>query len=97
MIDTSFAGATVLVIDDKEYNRVLLTDVLGARGFCVEAVPDGAASVGLASRIVEDTRHLHSSRRVGKVARPCAASSAPEGWLPGSAPRRSAREPLQSA
>ncbi len=45
MRDATFSGATILVIDDKEYNRVLLNDVLTGHGFRVAAVADGPAGL----------------------------------------------------
>ena len=41
-------GQTALVVDDEEYNRIVLTDLLEALGFIVQSAADGPTALALA-------------------------------------------------
>ncbi|WP_172830219.1 ATP-binding protein [Opitutus sp. GAS368] len=52
------AGRTALVVDDQEYNRIVLADLLQSMGFIVHAAQEGSAALALAGRQTFDVVFL---------------------------------------
>jgi signal transduction histidine kinase/CheY-like chemotaxis protein/sugar lactone lactonase YvrE len=52
------ARRTALVVDDQEYNRIVLTDLLQCLGFAVQGAQEGSAALALAGRQTFDVIFL---------------------------------------